>query len=277
MKKKIAILAVYMSLAGLSANAKLLKPQETEEYIPPKPVLITEGFLFNGTDGTITRSEDKKTWVFIADEDITDGRAIIKAGDPLDLLPSSMLAKITGQADDDYTAGIKLWARITRYDDRNLLFCWYYIPMTDDSDKPETEPNDRQPDEQPQIENDDDEDSIIPKNVMAILKPKRVVNLAKLRKVVEAEGNAMLAERTGFIIEQDGQKILKIDSLGRNVDEMSFKLLGNEVLKWTELKIEKSPHPLRFRIAGIVTKYNGQYYILLQRATRAYNHGNFVR
>ena len=275
MKKKIAILAVYISLAGLSANAELLKPQETKEHIPPKPILIIEGFLFNGIDGTITRAEDKKTWVFIADEDITDGRAVIKAGGPWELLPSSMLATITDQADDDYTAGIKLWARVTRYDDRNMLFCWYYIPMTNGSDEPKTEPTDRQPDEQPQLE--DDDDSIIPKNIMAILKPPRVVNLAKLRKVVETEGNAMLAERTGFVIEQDGEKILKIDSLGRNVDEMSFKLLGNEVLKWTELKIENSPNPLRFRIAGIVTKYNDEYYILLQRATRAYNHGNFVR
>ena len=53
--------------------------------------------------------------------------------------------------------------------------------------------------------------------------------------------------------------------------------LGNEVLKWTEYKMEKSANPLRFRVAGIVTKYNGEYYILLQRAARAYNHGNFVR
>lgn len=278
MKKILAILVVCVSLVGLPANAKVLKPRENDKPLPPKPILITEGFLFNGIDGVIKRSQDKKAWMFVADEDITDGRATIKTGVALELMPSSMLEKIVGPAGDDYTAGIKLWARVTRYDDRNLLFCWYYIPMTDESDKPQAQaPDGQKPGEQPQVEQDDEEDSIIPKDIMAILKPKRVVNLAKLRKVVEIEGNAMLAERTGFIIEQDGQKILNIDSLGRNVDNMSFKLLGNEVLKWTEYKIEKSPHPLRFRVAGIVTKYNNEYYILLQRATRAYNHGNFVR
>ena len=50
-----------MSLAGISANAELLQPKETEDTQPPKPLLITEGFIFNGFDGTIKRSEDKKT------------------------------------------------------------------------------------------------------------------------------------------------------------------------------------------------------------------------
>jgi hypothetical protein len=276
MKKTLAILVFCAALAAGSANAKLLKPKADVKPAPPKPILISEGFLFNGIDGTIKRSQDKKAWVFIVDDEITDGRAVIKEGDALELLPSSMLGKIIDQADDDYTAGIKLWAKVTRYNGRNFLFCWYYIPMTDSSDRPRTAANDQQPEQQTQID-DEDEESIIPEDVMAILKPKRVVNLAKLRKIVEADGNAMLSERTGFVIKQDGQKILKIDSLGRNVDEMSFKLLGNEVLKWTEYKIKNSANPMRFRVAGIVTKYNGQYYILMQRATRAYNHGNFVR
>lgn len=280
MKKVLIILAFCIALGGLSANAALLKPKESASPLSPTPVLITEGFIINGIDGTIKRSEDKKTWVFVIDEDVTDGIATIKTGDELELLPSSMLEKIVDQADDDYTAGIKLWARVTRYDDRNLLFSWYYIPMTDESDKPQAAApaeQEAEPQPQPQVEDDDEEDSIIPSDVMTVLKPKRVVNLAKLREVVESEGNAMLAERTGFIIKKDGENILNIDSLGRNVDEMSFKLLGNEVLKWTEFKIENSPYPIRFRIAGIVTKYNGEYYILLQRATRAFNHGNFVR
>ena len=128
-----------------------------------------------------------------------------------------------------------------------------------------------------QQEDKEEDDSIIPEDVMTLLKPKRVVNLAKLREVVQAEDNAMLAERTGFIIEKDGQKILQIDSLGRKLDEMSFKLLPCEVLEWSEYKMSRHANPLRFRIAGIVTMYQGEYYMLLERATRAHNHGNFVR
>jgi hypothetical protein len=37
------------------------------------------------------------------------------------------------------------------------------------------------------------------------------------------------------------------------------------------------PEPVRFKIAGVVTKYKGEKYLLLQKATRIYGHGNFAR
>ena len=33
----------------------------------------------------------------------------------------------------------------------------------------------------------------------------------------------------------------------------------------------------RFRVSGIVTTFRGNTYMLLQRATRTYSHGNFAR
>jgi hypothetical protein len=264
-------------MTGASFARELIQilPEDTP---PPKPLVLVEGYVFNGETGLLKFSKEDNKWVFVIDDKQTDGRAIVEAGKPLELIISSMLEKMTANMDKNSTAAIKLWAKVTKYDDKNYLFPWYFIPMTNLPGEQQTQDSDQQQETAQQQEDEEEEDdSILPADVMKLLKPKRVVNLAKLREVVAAEGNAMLAERTGFIIEKDGKKIIQIDSLGRNVDEMSFKLLPCEVLEWSEYKMGRYFNPLRFRIAGVVTMYQGEYYMLLERATRAYNHGNFVR
>ena len=277
MKKLSAILTICIILTGASF-ARTMTQIPQEDATPPKPLVLVEGYVFNGENGLLKFSEDDNKWIFVIDDEQTDGRAIIEAGKSLELITSSMLEKMTADKDKSYSAAIKLWAKVTKYNDKNYLFPWYYIPMTELPGEQQTQdPDSQQQENAQQQEEEEEDDSILPKDIMTLLKPKRVVNLAKLREVVAAEGNAMLAERTGFIVEKDGQKILQIDSLGRNVDEMSFKLLPCEVLEWSEYRMERYANPLRFRIAGIVTMSQGEYYMLLERATRAYNHGNFVR
>jgi len=278
MKKLAAILAICLIVTGASFARSLVQIQP-EDAPPPKPLVLVDGYPFNGENGLLKFSEENNKWVFVIDDEQTDGRAIVEAGKPLELIISSMLEKMTANMDKNSSAAIRLWAKVTKYHDKNYAFPWYYIPMTDLPGEQQTQDPDQQQETPQQQQQDEDEqdDSIIPADVMTLLKPKRVVNLAKLREVVQAEGNAMLAERTGFIVEKDGQKILQIDSLGRNVDEMSFKLLPCEVLEWSEHKMSRYANPLRFRISGIVTMYQNEYYMLLERAVRAYNHGNFVR
>jgi hypothetical protein len=120
------------------------------------------------------------------------------------------------------------------------------------------------------------DDAIIPVDVMAKLKPKRMVNLAKLKKL-DITGDVMLADRTGFVVAAQAGKVFKIDGLGRNVEDISFRLLPCEVLERTEANLARSAYRQRYRIAGRVTKYKGTYYMLLQRAVRTYSHENFAR
>lgn len=68
-----------------------------------------------------------------------------------------------------------------------------------------------------------------------------------------------------------------LDALGRNVRPVSLRLLPCEALELAELAQSVIPEPVRFKIAGIVTKYKGEKYLLLQKATRIYSHGNFAR
>ncbi len=258
---------------------------------------IREGFVLDGVDGRITRaqgSEDR--WLFAADVDISDGRGVVKAGEAMELLPSGTLEQMTAQVEEGKVgAGVRLWAIVTRYSnrhrlsvgefedvslrkeffDKNFLFAWYFIPMGSIREEP-SEAEDKEEAEQEEVTEEEVEDSIIPADVMAMLKPKRMVNLAKLKKL-DIKGDVMLADRVGFVIAGEQGKVFAIDSLGRNVEDISFRLLGCEVLGRTEADLARSPYRQRYRVAGRVTKYKGEFYMLLQRAVRTYNHGNFAR
>ena len=265
--------AMTASVPGASSGNK----QNPEDIVSIRPMpLIRNDFIFNGVEGIVTKFEDK--WVFVTDSDITDDIAVVKAGQPIELIPSSTLERMVAGAEETHDkTGVKLWASVTKYNGKNYLFAWYFIPMTDiaqpEIKKPDSGPAEQQtqPAEKPK------DDSIIPDDIMAMLKPKRVVNLAMLRKVLETEENALLVDRTGFLFTKKGQKVFQLDSLGRKLQDMSFKLLPCEVLEWTEYRISQSINPHRYRIAGTVTKFKGEYYMLLQRAVRTYSHGNFVR
>ncbi len=90
--------------------------------------------------------------------------------------------------------------------------------------------------------------------------------------------NSVLVDRIGFLINQDDDQLIFVpDALGRNIQKLSLHLLPCAALELTELKQAAEPEMVRFKIAGIMTKYKGINYLLLEKATRAYSHGNFGR
>jgi hypothetical protein len=90
--------------------------------------------------------------------------------------------------------------------------------------------------------------------------------------------DSVYVDRTGFLIEQhDKQLVFVPDALGMNVQKLSFHLLPCAMLELTELKQAAEPDKVRFKVAGIITKYKGKDYLLLEKATRAYSYGNFGR
>jgi hypothetical protein len=64
------------------------------------------------------------------------------------------------------------------------------------------------------------------------------------------------------------------------VQQATFRLLPCQVLEQAELQSATGglrSDQIRLKIAGIITEYKGDKYLLLQRATRVYSHGNFGR
>lgn len=105
----------------------------------------------------------------------------------------------------------------------------------------------------------------------------------------ELEQDSILADRIGFIsscvmrdadcAKRNTRYDFVLDAVGRNAPSASggFGLLPCEVLERTEQKQSAEIEPLRFKVAGIVTKYKGRHYLLLQKATRVYSYENFGR
>ena len=90
--------------------------------------------------------------------------------------------------------------------------------------------------------------------------------------------DSVYVDRTGFIVKKDDEQFVFVpDALGRNVQNISFHLLPCAILELTELKQAAEPDKMRFKIAGIITNYKGNNYLLLDKATRAYSYGNFGR
>jgi hypothetical protein len=109
-------------------------------------------------------------------------------------------------------------------------------------------------------------------------KAKKGVSDPASAKKAQSEKDSILADRTAFLVEQDdGQIVFVLDAFGRNVRPVSLRLLPCEVLELAEQRQSALPEPVRFKIAGIVTKYKGKNYLLLQKATRVYSHQNFDR
>ena len=246
----------------LSAVAKITR------YIP-----LRDGFVINGSNGVVKRVPDQDRWFFIPETEITDGRGTHLAEHPMELLPCSTLEKIGAMGEGDKAVLLRLWARVVMYKNENFLYPVYFIPTSLVEEAAPPAPGNTKVQAVPVPE--PNEPSIIPENIRSLLKPKQVVNLSKVRSMLEVENDAVLANRTGFITIQP-ELDFQPDGFGRNVEDLSFHLLRCTGLEAVESQLVSSgPSRQRYKVAGIITRYKGQYYLLLQRTTRTYTHGNF--
>jgi len=246
----------------LSAVAKIAR------YIP-----LRDGFVINGSNGVVKRVPDQDRWFFIPETEITDGRGTHLAEHPMELLPCSTLEKIGAMGEKDKAVLLRLWARVVMYKNENFLYPVYFIPTSLVEEAAPPAPGNTKVQAVPVPE--PNEPSIIPDNIRSLLKPKQVVNLSKVRSMLEVENDAVLANRTGFITILPGPDF-QPDGFGRNVEDLSFHLLRCTGLEAVESQLASAgPSHQRYKVAGIITRYKGQYYLLLQRATRTYTHGNF--
>ncbi|MDT8299904.1 MAG: hypothetical protein RQ760_00380 [Sedimentisphaerales bacterium] len=280
----------------------------------PHENLLWDGFVLMGVNGKITptglpgKSEhvsDSNTpfghnlnlnsgdngWFYEFTDDVNDLRAKAPAGTTLELLPSATLEKLIADVNERSANTYRLSGWITKYKGRNFIFPNHFLPVsTIIKQQPQT---DQKPEEgiqsTPEKESDQPDVSepndllAMPKEIMERLKTGRVVRppaprrTPKTKKIV-LEPDSILADRSAFLVkEKDGRLVFVLDALGRNDQPVSLRLLPCEALEMTELTQAAIPIPVRFKIAGLVTKYKGEKYLLLHRANRIYSHGNFAR
>jgi hypothetical protein len=268
-----------------------------------RQVPLGDGLALSGIDGRLVSQDSNNEnrnfaadiWLFEFDADVSDGKGIVHAGESLELLPSSVLGKMIADANNGSGTSYRLWGRITQYKDKNFIFPNYFLPLTGTK-----EPNlpilqkPSQQESRPKI-NEPNDILTIPKELIDKLpdKKKRIDHTTREQNIDKngTEPGAqtkselrdfILADRCGFIRESGQAEqnrwqhtCFVADALGRNKAKDILHLLPCQVLEQAQRTQSAAPDALRFKVAGIVTRFKGKDYLLLQRATRVYSHGNF--
>lgn len=269
-----------------------------------RQIPLRDGFALTGIDGRLviqdsnenSRESSFDRWSFEFDSDVSDDRGLIKTGASLGILPSSVLEKMIADANKDSNASYRLWGRVTQYRGKNFIFPIYFLPLAKVK-QPQLPTSQKSPQQenQPKI-NEPNDVLTIPKELIDKLpdRKKRIVHKTREQNSEkngaespdktksELKQDYILADRCGFIREsgQETQKAWRQvsfvpDAIGRTEARTSLRLLPCQVLEQAQRKQSAAPEKLRFKTAGIVTKFKGKDYLLLQRATRVYSHGNF--
>lgn len=275
MMRKLTILILVLISAGVFA-------QKAFGYKLP----LRDGFTVAGVDGRLTAADCNtagEKWFFEPDSEIKDDRAVIEAGEKIELLPSATLEKMTADINDRTGRGCRIWGSVTEYNGKNFIFPVYFLSLgkieeTATAEKPRPEAEEEKQQEDSSTINEEDDAFAMPDEVLSRLSPKRIVSTPELKKGLELKADSILAGRTGRItVQTDGRAVFVLDSLGRNLPRVSLPLLPCQTLQYAERKQAAEPEPLRFKVSGIVTRYKGKNYLLLQQATRVYSHQNFSR
>ncbi len=226
------------------------------------------------------------------------------------------MTRLVRDVNERSAAGYRLWGRVTRYKGKNFIFPIYFLPLskiaqpaqspqTSEASPQESAPSERTAAKERELAEDVNEPNDvlnIPQEIIGKLRTRRIaqpavsapeeVNAVEQRlgiaegregrpepeKGREFKQDTILADRTALLVKQDdGQLVFVLDALGLNTPDVSLRVLPCEALKRTEQRQSAEPEPVPFKIAGIMTKYKGKYYLLLQKATRVYNYGNFNR
>jgi len=273
----------------------------------PEPMLLRDGFALVGVDGKLVGADSNDVWFFELSEDVNDYRTVAKAGTRLELLASSTLERMVADAETRSSPAYRLWnAEVTRYKGRNFLFPRYFLPLRKTEDRRQkTEDGKEETEDESQISDPNTSEVAVdePNDVLAVppeiierLKARRKrPTTTRLRHVTDSNdvpggasgsdarsyergADSVFVDRTGFLVERDDDGLVFVpDALGRNVQGLALRLLPGEILELTERSQSFDLEPLRFKVAGILTEYQGEKYLLLHKATRAYSHGNFGR
>jgi hypothetical protein len=257
----------------------------------PAAPLLRDGFILTGVDGTLAGPDSNDVWSFELASDVNDSIAVLKAGTKLELLPSSALEKMIADAKTHPAATYRLWdGRVTKYKGKNYIFPNYFQPLRKSQDARQKTEN-----ESPTSDLGKSDLAVDEPNDVLTLPPELLEKLRARRESRMGSGglkttgfedvnavsympsaNTIFADRTAFMVKQeDGRLVLAPDALGRNIQKLTLRLLPCEVLELAER--EQSAEPVRFKVAGLITKYKGESYLLLYRANRAYSHSNFGR
>ena len=247
------------------------------------------------------------TWLFELTMEVKTPEYRLPTGTRFVLLPSVTLGRWVADVNDRVAPRYRLTARVTLYRGKNYLFPTFYLPLskfkddkTPDDGGQKTE--DSKPNPPSEIRNPQSKEPglVIPPEVLERLKKQRP--LPGPRKGAETETKPTQAPAEQVLVDCVGRiessqlSVVSSQSptvnrplstanswvfvpyaLGWNVGDVRYELLPCTALEEALRRQKGFLDPIRFNVAGLVTEFQGQKYLLLQRAIVVYNYGNFGR
>jgi hypothetical protein len=274
---------------GFSA-ATLLRAETTAS----RKGLLRDGFVVSRIDGVL-KSQDSndahlRQWVFELAGEVSDGKALVTAGTRIELLPSAALERMAADVRKRTQANYRLWARVTEYRGRNYLYPTYFLPLSKVAEPNTAEPSVREEpnsqaaeplQSQPRpVINEPNDILTLPPEIVAKLDSEEVAGSVR-RETSEPAGvtrhEAVFLDRAGFLHGSGRESVFVPDAYGWSRPQLQFHLLPCKTLERAENAQSSVPQTVRFKVAGITTHYQDAQYLLLQKVTRLYSHGNFDR
>jgi hypothetical protein len=249
--------------------------------------LLPDDYVFAGVDGKLVQAGVDK-WAFEFESAANIGEAEIKAGQTLEMLDSATLEKMIADTKERSEAEFRLWAKATKFEGKNYLFPVYYLSLRK-IDRPAEEKGTGEPNKSSQalrqssgqVINAPNDVVNIPPEIVALLKQSEVLATTEAQATraeeLQLKQDTIFANKAGRIDVKNGTYVFEADALGRGVEKFAIKLLPCQKLDDAMTQVRSESNPVRFNIAGILTKYKGEQYLLLQKATRMYSYGNFGR
>jgi hypothetical protein len=273
----IAIAAAITVSATAAKNSGAKPPRAAKS--PRSDKLLPEDYVFAGVDGKLIQTAPDK-WAFEFESAANIGGVEIKAGQALEMLGSATLEKMAIDAKEQTEAMFRLWAKVTKFEGKNYLFAVYYLPLRK-LDRPAEKPEKAEAAKTGQTVNSPNDVVQIPEEIVALLRQSEVLPTteaqATRQEELQLKQDTIFANKAGRVNIKNGTYVFEADALGRGVEKFTIKLLPCQKLEDAIAQVRNESNPVRFNVAGILTKYKGEQYLLLQKATRIYSYGNFSR
>ena len=280
----LAILIV--GVISISAMAAKVSSEKSARDVKPPHIdkLLPDDYVFAGVDGKIVQTGVDK-WAFEFESAANISGVEIKAGQALEMLSSATLEKMAADAKERSDAMFRIWAKVTKFEGKNYLFAVYYLSLRkldqSTSEAAKNEPNKTSQANIGQTVNAPNDVVNIPAEIVALLKKSEVLATTEAQvtrqEELQLKQDTIFANRAGRVDVKNGTYVFEADALGRGVEKFAIKLLPCQKLEDAMTQVRSESNPARFNVAGILTKYKGEQYLLLQKATRIYSYGNFGR
>jgi hypothetical protein len=284
MKHKILILTLIAPTLLIAAQNKQILP---------------DGTNLPGIDGSVF-ADTNNNWFFQTQSEIINRDIKLHPNSKIQILPCRILEKMTADPNTKKIHKFRVWGNFTRYKNLNYIFIDYALPIiekpkqapqppeTNGKPEPQKDPNKAEP-----TINEPNDDLQMPADILAKLRSRKTISpfqlsLTEKKQTPKKEtktqtkpsplvdNEALLSSRNGFIVNDTPDKCrLVLDALGRNAATVSLKLLPCQTLENALNARDKNLEKTRFKASGIVTRYKGENYLLLQSASRVFSYQNF--